>query len=327
MVVRTFIAVLLMLLAVPAFSQFERAQVNITCPCTLTSADGESAELSFGLVNNTNLDVYELYATLGIAGTRISSSNQESDYSAFVDTVALNLEIDANSSLEPTTYELDITGIPEGSYYFELILHDQEVIGGHPILDSVWFKGEWSTPIDSLNLADANYLIDSDGDGVGDINEEFENTDPDDPNSFPSPPVIDILVLHEALAFAPYNMGHQTFIPHVLAATNDIFERSNSPAYFRTVGILDETDVPELSNGEPLEQTRYLTLLEEYDADLVLSFRSRDIGLCGFAVLIGGKGDKGFLHPNERLPYTEVNVFARHNRTRNRPPHGFGTFL
>ncbi|MCY4130459.1 MAG: hypothetical protein OXG15_14590 [Gammaproteobacteria bacterium] len=304
--IRIGVALLVAFLAVPAFSQFERAQINIACPCSLTSTDGSSANVSFGLVNNTDAIVEELYVTLGIAGETLTSTNQVVDYAAFVDTVPLKVNIQANSTSDAQTYDLDLGAIPEGSYFFELLLHDHEVVGGNPRLDSVWFKGEWSAPIGALQLTDANYLLDSDGDGVDDINEEIEGTDATDPSSYPPPPVIDILFLHEELSFEHYNTNPETFIPHILAATNDIYERSDSPVYFRAVGILDESDVPEIDEGESLEEDRYLELIEEYDADIVLVYRTRDTGLCGFAVTIGGHGDKGFLHPNERFPYTEL---------------------
>lgn len=309
---RTFVllrAILLLFIAFVAFpssAQFERAQVNIVCPCSLTSTDGQTADLRFGLINNTDALVDELYATLAIAGERVSSTSQVVDYTAFVDTVELKVSVQANSTSVSHVYTVDLGAIPEGSYYFELLLHDNEVVGGHPRLDSVWFKGEWASPIDELQLKDADYMIDSDGDGVDDINEELEGTDPHDPSDIPVPPVIDILFLHEELSFEHYNTTAETFIPHILAATNDIYERSESPVRFRAVGILDESDVPEIVEGESLEESRYQELIEEYDADIVLVYRSRDTGLCGFAVRIGGLGDKGFLHPNERFPYTEL---------------------
>ena len=304
--IRIGIAILVTFFAVPAFSQFERANINITCPCSLTSTDGASAKVSFGLINNTDKTVDELYVTLGIAGERVTSTSQVVDYTALVDTVALKVSVEANSTSDSRTYDLDLGAIPEGSYFFELLLHDQEVVGGNPRLDSVWFKGEWSAPLTELQLTDANYLLDSDADGVDDINEEMEGTDPNDSSSFPAPPVIDILFLHEELSFEHFNTSPETFISHVLAATNDIYERSDAPAYFRAVGILDEIEIPEIDEGESLEESRYLELLEEYDADIVLVYRTRDTGLCGVAVTIGGHGDKGFLHPNERFPYTEV---------------------
>ena len=306
MLLRALFSLFIALLAVPAYSQFERAQVNIVCPCTLASTDGQTAELRFGLINNTDTLVDELYVTLAIAGKRRTSTSQVVDYTAFVDTVELEVSVRANSTSGSQVFAVDLGAIPEGSYYFELLLHDNEIVGGHPRLDSVWFKGEWSTPIENLHITDANFLLDSDGDGVDDVNEELEGTDPDDPNNVPAPPVIDILILHEELSFEHYNTTGETFIPHILAATNDIYERSGSPVRFRAVGILDESDVPEIVEGESLEESRYLELLEEYDADIVLVYRSRDTGLCGFAVRIGGLGDKGFLHPNERFPYTEL---------------------
>ena len=306
MVLRALIPILLLLVAEPAFTQFERTHVNISCPCTLTSSDGEKAELAFGISNNRDDVVDELYATLAIAGTRLSSTSQMVDYTAFVDTVALNVNVEPHSAIDSQSFELDLGAIPEGTYYFEVLLHENEIVGGNPRLDSIWFEGEWSAPISTLSLRDANYLIDSDDDGIDDINERLEGTDPNDPNSYPPDPVIDILFLHEEFSFEHYNTSPNSFIAHVLAVTNDIYERSNSPVQFRAVGVQDSSEIPEISDGESLEESRYLELLEEYDADIVLVYRTRDTGLCGFAITIGALGDRGFLHPNERFPYTEL---------------------
>ena len=294
------------LLSVAVHGQFEHTRINVTCPCSLDSSDGNSAQLQFAVSNNTDEPVTGLYATVAIAGTRTTTAGTTSNHTAFVDTVPLNLSLDAQSTSDPANYEIDLGVIPAGQFYFELLLHENEVVGGHPRLDSVWFKGEWATPVRSLQLVEANYLIDSDADGVDDINEENQGTDPSDPNSFPPPPVIDVLFLHEELSFEHYNATPESFIAHIITVTNDIFTRSESPVRFRAVAVLDTTVVPEIIDGESLEQDRYLELLGEYAADLVLVFRTREFGLCGFAVSIGGFGDRGFLHPHERFPYTEV---------------------
>ncbi|MCY4094836.1 MAG: hypothetical protein OXG05_06875 [Gammaproteobacteria bacterium] len=296
----------------PTHAQFDRTYVNFSCPCTLQSGDGETAELTFGLVNYTDADIDELHVTIGIVTDehRESESEDESDVNtAFLDTVALEVTIDPQSTSAPASYEIELGVVPEGSYYFELLLHDTETPDGEELLDSVWFKGLHETPPETLDLVDANYLVDSDGDGVGDLNEEHVGTDPSDPDSTPEDPTIDILFLFESDAFEHFNTGSDTFLSHIVHVTNDMYEKSESPIKFRAVGALDETTVQELASTgilESLEESQYLDLIDEYQADLVAVFRPTSAFLCGFAVSIGGLHGRGFLHPDERFPYIEM---------------------
>ena len=303
---RIYLALLVSVTVVPAFAQFERARVNFTCPCALNSTDGERAQISFGLVNYTEETVRDLYVTLGIVGDMTTESGESVQDVALVDTIATGEDIAPEAQLDTQTYEIDLGELPEGNYYFELLLHESETFDGMGTLDSIWFQGEHETPIQSLSLMEANYLVDSDEDGVGDLNENLEGTDPHDAESLPLTPVIDVLVLHEAHSFERYNISAETFIGHVLTATNDMYERSNSPVHLRAVGVLDANDLPEIEGGNPLDRAGFQSLLQEYQADVVVAFRAHVGGICGYAVTIGGKGDKGFLHPNERFAYTEV---------------------
>ena len=292
----------------PIHAQFDRTYVNFSCPCTLQSSNGETAEITFGLVNYTDAAVDELYATVGIVAEVFKEAESEDDSvinTAFVDTIALEVSLDPESTSESASYEIELGVLPEGSYYFELLLHDTETPDGTQLLDSVWFKGLHVTPPESLDLADANYLVDTDGDGVGDLNEEHEGTDPEDPNSTPEDPIVDILFLFESGAFEHYNTDSATFLPHIVHVTNDMYEKSESPIKFRAVGALDESTVTEIDEGT-LEESRYLELLAEYQADLVAVYRPLSPFLCGFAVSIGGLHGRGFLHPNERFPYIEM---------------------
>ncbi len=305
---------LLMTLAfgLPTLAQFERTQINFTCPCTLQSSDGNTAEISFGLANNTSATVDELYATVGIVANVITnddestSDDESSSNAAFLDTVVLEVSIDPQSTSDSASYEIDLGVIPEGSYYFELLLHNSETPDGEQLLDSVWFKGLQETPATTLDLEDANYLLDSDEDGVADLNEEHEGTDPSDPHSKPEDPTVDVLFLFEDLAFEHYNTDSKTHLAHIVHVTNEMYEKSQSVISFRAVGALDSSIVPELSSGSPLDESRYLELLREYQADLVAVYRTRTSGLCGFAVSIGGLHGRGFLHPDERFPYIEM---------------------
>ena len=303
---RIYLALLLSVMVVPAHAQFERTRVNFACPCALISTDGETAEISFGLVNYTKEVVYELYATVGIAGDREAESGELVPHVALVDTVQVVDAIAPETELGVQTYKIDLGELPEGRYYFELLLHEREMFDMFGSLDSVWFEGEHQTPVQTLSLNDANYLVDSDEDGVGDINEKIEGTDPDDADSVPDVPTIDVLILHEEHSFERYNVDAETFIGHVLATTNDMYERSDSPVYLRAVGILDANDLPEIEGSKPLDRARFLELLQEYQADVIVAFRVHRRGVCGYALSIGGHGDRGFLHPNERFAYSEV---------------------
>ena len=303
---RKYLALVGAFCAASAFAQFERTLVNFKCPCTLVSADGETAEISFGLVSHSKEVVYDLHVTVGIVGDRTLDSGDAVDHVAFVDTAEVLQALAPETAQDVQTYEIDLGEIPEGSYYFELVLHERETFDQFDILDSVWFQGEHQTPPETLSLTDANYLVDSDMDGVDDINERIEGTDPEDAGSVPAVPIIDVLILHEEHSFERYNVDAETFIGHVVAATNDMYERSESPIQLRTVAVLDTDDLPEIKDGTPLNRASFLDLLDEYGADLVIAFRVYQGGVCGYAVTIGGQGDKGFLHPNERFPYTEV---------------------
>ncbi len=314
------VALLVSALALPALAQFDRTHVNIVCPCSLVSTDGMTAEIGFGVVNYTENDIDEIHVTVSIGGDRLTSEGDLQPYTALVDTVPLATTVTADSTVESLTYVIDLGVIPQGTYYYELIIHQDSSVSFDTTFDSIWFKDDHPAPFSALNLQDANYLIDTDGDGVGDINEESEGTDPDDAQSYPPIPVIDVLVLHEEFAFKDHNENPNVFIAHVFAATNDMFERSSSPVYFRPVGI-EGASIPFLFANTFEEWLQlvsyYQSLLEKYSADLVVFYRSSQeilpgFILCGRAFDIGGMWNRGFLHPNERTPFTELFLDPRY---------------
>lgn len=305
------VAFCLLVGATPILGQFERSELNFSCPCTFASSEGVTASINFTLVNHTEKDFEDLYITVGISGSQTTQTGATTGHAAFLDTVELGFDAEPEEHYDNLSYEIELGEMPTGSYYFELLLHQTDTVSQANTLDSVWFKGSHQTPVRSINLVDANFLLDSDSDGVTDLNEELEGFDPEDPASFPPPPIIDVLILHEDLSFEHYNTTPELFIAHVMAATNDMYERSDSPVFFRPVGILGTDVVPGIRDEESLEVSEYRKLLREYGADLVLVFRSSSGDLCGFAVSIGGENDKGFLHPNERFPYTEVFLDPR----------------
>lgn len=296
----------LLLSALPSAGQFHLTEVNFECPCSVVSSDGTTAEVSFGIVNNSDFQFDDLHVTLAIAGERKDSLGNVMNYTAFLDTVELGLSVEPNETLDMQKVSIELGATERGAYYFELLLHSGPTVERFSMRDSVWLRDEHEAPFEALNLSDANYLIDSDGDGVVDLNEIHVGTDPDDPTSTPDTPVIDVLVVYDEPSFDNYFLTAEQFIGHVFAATSDMYERSESPAQFRAVGTLSTEVDPDLSEGQQIEESKYLELIDEYGADMLVVFRPVDSSLCGFAVQIGGDADKGFLHPNERFPYTEV---------------------
>ena len=219
------------------------------CPCTLVSDNGISAEATFGLKNDLDVLVYDLSATIAIVGS-VPDGDSTRPRTAFVDTISLDSPLEPSSELDSSTHTFDLGVIPAGNFYFELIIHVGSGINQSTIRDSVWFEDEVATPPETLNLSNMNLLIDTDSDGVNDFNEELEATDPNDPEDYPAAPVIDVLLLYTPDAMDFYNAEPNFQLAHTLAETEFLFETSGSPVEFRTVGLLDSNDVPQLTSEE-----------------------------------------------------------------------------
>ena len=288
-------------------AQEEWARVSILCPCTLESEDGTTATVQFGLKNLENHRIENIWATIAVTGSFDDEEFSE-EKSMFLGTTSLNFTLSELEEVETGTYEIEFGQLPAGNVYLELVVHEGKNLTFASLLDSVWFEGETEMPFTSLSKVDMDYLKDTDGDGVADLNEEFMNTDPEDPQDFPGKPEIDVLVVYET--------GIQDKLPgddasmqisHIFAVTNFLYERSGSPLRFRVIETLDETDVPEIDDGNffmPQElRDRYQA---EYGADLIVVLHPGETGLCGIAEDIGGWRGRGFIHPMNRAILTHV---------------------
>ena len=286
------------------------ADVNIVCPCTLTSSDLASAQLEFGLENHLPVISDELRVTVGIVG-EFTDPQDSYKSSAFLDTVEAGVSLEPNGQASVST-TINLGSIPNGRFYFELVLHDTNEVLERTIVDSVWFEGEIAIPATSLNLRNIDYLIDTDADGVADANERLLSTDPTDANDVPATPVIDLLILYTAKATANMNVDANLFVTHTVAVTEHMFEDSGSPVVFRPVGILSEDDEDDLVDQDEtsfldaLPTSRKFALQEEYQSDITLVFRGESDQICGIAEDIGGLGGRGFIHPADPAVYTEV---------------------
>ena len=165
-----------------------------------------------------------------------------------------------------------------------------------------------SLPVRSIATADADILVDSDEDGVSDVNERLMDTDPDDTESKPGDSTIDVLALYSPGYADAFEGEPSTRIRHVLTLADTIFSDSEVDASLRLVGIaeiqLDESD--SFNNADP-DTTR--ELIELHGADVVVMFRSFDSGgPCGWA-FVGGVLSSGtgvYDYEDQRV----VHVFA-----------------
>lgn len=288
-------------------AQLEWARVSIVCPCSLESEDGATATVQFGLQNLEDHPTENLWATIAVTGA-FDDEEFSDEQSMFLGTAALNTNLSGLEEVAADTYEIEFGQLPAGRVHLELLIHEGRRLTFASLLDSVWFEGETEMPFTSLSKHDMDYLKDTDGDGVGDLNEDFMNTDPNDPEDFPSKPEIDVLVAYESeiTSFLPGDDASLQ-ISHIFAVTNFLFERSGSPLHFRVVDTLDENDVPEIDDGNffmPQElRDQYQA---EYGTDLIVVFHPGSTGLCGIAEDIGGWRGRGFIHPMNRAILTHV---------------------
>ena len=290
-------------------AQFEWAQVSIVCPCSLESEDGETATLEFGLQNLENHPTENLYATIAVTGT-FDDEEYSQETSLFLGTTPLSFGLSELEEVATSTYEIEFGQLPAGTVYLELLIHEGRRPSLAGLLDAIWFEGETEMPFTSLSKLDMNFLKDSDGDGVDDINEGFMNTDPNDPEDFPDEPEIDVLVVYES-AIQDVLPGDDASvqISHIFAVTEFLFERSGASLDFRVVGTLDETEVPEIEDDSfffLLPEELRDELQEQYGADLVVGFHPNPDFLCGIAEDIGGWRGRGFIHPSNKAILTHV---------------------
>jgi len=143
-----------------------------------------------------------------------------------------------------------------------------------------------------------DYLHDSDGDGVGDVNESVAETDPEDADSMPGEQEIDLLALHVSDLPEKYDGDHLARIHHLTTVTNRIYRANGAGIRFRIVGTLErsirpsELDLPADDLRTASDLAKELQRL--YGADLAMRFEGASDGYCGFAPLNGHRHN-GFL--------------------------------
>lgn len=306
----------------PASSDFQGARLE--CPCRLSVSD--QTTLTLAVRNYRAAETGELAVQLRHNSITVATMA--------LDRVASNRVQRGVHVLKPEHVQL-LRTLPSWVQSLKLLLLENSN-GKLARVDHVIMELERSSR-DHFEARDLDYLVDTDGDGVGDINERMVGSDPNDGNSSPGNVTMDVLAVYNS-AFADVHGGHpQTRIRHLMTVTDEIFRNSETGIQLRLVGVQQaEVEGSEVFAGLNFDLSERLRL--EAGADIVVMFRRRppETPVCGFAV-INGLGARGhfsslgtevatyFSHCGARTVAHEIgHLMGLHHSFRQQ---GVGTFL
>jgi len=161
----------------------------------------------------------------------------------------------------------------------------QEQVGqdaaGAPLLQAHENLALWPVPKNGASEKSryVDILTDTDGDGVGDVNERLAETAWNDPKSAPGDSEIDVLALYTA-EFAEAEAGYPyTRLLHHLNVASLLFEDSDTNVRLRTVGMSEVT----LDDDGWAEPALRRELMDAHGADLAVQFSPTGPGGPGIA--------------------------------------------
>ena len=288
---------------------------TIECPCEL-NLNQDSANFTYRLENQTADKLDELHLSLMILGDQdVETIDSPNPVYLLLDTVAIDKELRSFELSSKLTAEFDFGEIPDGDYYIEVVFHEGRFLSQfgqrHEIYyDSRWFEGKSRLPGRNLTLKEADYLTDSDEDGVADLTEKEFGTDALDAEDRPPTPIIDILTLYVEGSLYLGDIGLEGQLQHNYAIVNQHFKDSGIDLKVRLVGVeeVEEDDFVDFADDSlpPVKGELRERLIEEYRPDILLVYRGFNPGLCGVAEDIGGFGNRGFMNPYEHDIYTTI---------------------
>ena len=278
-----------------------RDTIYFECPCSV-SRDGNTLTITAGFRNFRTTDSGPLRVRADVIGPAEEGRDIYSYRSINLGSVKIADSLSSEGSLPSASYngEFVVSNV-EGEHYVRLILEEEQ--------ESSWSRQDYlrlEFPVDpsvAFSVGDLDFLKDTDGDGVGDVNERFVDTDPDDPESAPGDSTLDILAFYSQGFAELFNGDPTTRIQHVTTLSNTILEDSELPIRFRLVGIV-AVQIDEELGG--LDREEMLREAERHGADLKVLFRPRrpNEATCGFAG-VGGWGARGYYSYR-----TNANIYA-----------------
>ena len=166
-----------------------------------------------------------------------------------------------------------------------------------------WHRHEslalWPVPADASSdrLQFVDILTDTDGDGVGDVNERIAGTSHEDAADRPGLSSIDVLALFDPRVYAAYGNDPYTRIHHLMTLTRARFADSGTNIRLRTVGIR-QTEWNERGLSDEID-----ALMAAHGADMVVQFHAT-VGpgspcpsIAGGCAPIGSAANRGLWAP------------------------------
>ena len=190
-------------------------------------------------------------------------------------------------------------GRPVFVVLYERVAQGSDPTDTNPALSVAWHPHEtlamWPVPdeAESDRIRFVDILTDSDGDGVGDVNERIAGTSPWEATDTPGISTIDVAVVFSTATLWLYNGNPFTRIHHLMTLANAIYRDSGTNIRFRTVGMVE---VEFNENGRLDDDNE---VMEPLGADLLLHFHGpQDYGPCGGGgqgcAGVGSSGNRGF---------------------------------
>ena len=305
---------LLSLVAVLSAGWVSAEGVYIECPCRLAASGGQ-ATVTLGIRNfyPNARDEVELRVYARGAG-RYGSS-------LLIGTAELD-SIQGETHLPAREYRVEFK-LPEtlaGERRLTLSLFGRTPLGNpEGLSDSVFLNAlvDLSHRPLEFDVSDLDYLLDTDSDGVGDINERLAGTDPEDRSSTPGDSEIDVLVTYTSETFRHYDNEPYTRFRHIMTLADEIFRRGRTGMTLRVVGY---EEVDRLTSGS-IGSARPLRDL--YGADYVFNFTFEPLrrGACGISGFLGGSRGHYF---SDAVPLSVVAPNCGAGTLVHEMGHGFG---
>ena len=230
---------------------------------------------------------------------------------------SIDSALGAAESTAATSSTFSYSPPPSGFEYFHMVAIDSDS-DETLVFQTVQVPSGESLPSRSFSVSHLDYLADSDGDGVGDVNEKSEGTDPDSASSTPTASTLDILALYGPAVTTLYDGDPGTRIDHIIAYSNQVLSDSNVDMQLRLVGsaeiAMDESQtIDEWINEADAKTGVYSDLVARQDAvgaDLTLLFQKFNDGdTCGIANLGGFQENGDFTaQSNIDLGHTAIYI-------------------
>lgn len=307
--IKCLIALFIAISCASAFANGNR--IYIECPCTFERTEDGQLAVTAGFRSFRGVETDRLRFDVFARENRNDSSRTYIGNVLVEELVpALVAEADpADSMTEIKTYYGEFApGIEtradlDDEQFLQIVLYrNWNRSGGYQdqvlAKDAVLVKEPFST-------MELDYLKDSDEDGVSDLNEVAQGTDPQDANSIPEGATIDVLALYSR-GFAEFHSEDPyTRITHIMETTNSIAENSGLQFDFRVVGMM-ETEVDDYNNFSAINIFDMKEEGDRHGADIAVVFKGASDAfqfICGYTY-INGWGMRGY------MPLTDDRIYT-----------------